>query len=506
MKLVIAAATDVGTVREANEDFFYYSKPSQLIVVCDGMGGHQSGAVASRIAGKTLRDVFFHADFAELARLGEDLIDQLPPLALRLVTGARLANRRLLLMAQRDAALRGMGTTLVALALGENNGCVVHAGDSRLYQLRHKKLTQITEDHSLVNQLLQDRDIRADQVKHFRKKNVLTRALGTHPTIKVDVQWFPVQASDVFLLCTDGFHNALDHDKIEAGLNRREADLQKMVDGLTQAAKTANGSDNITVAIASVEKVAAPADKKDKETVKTTAAEESEKVLHFEDKFIKEKYLLAKSGSRRGAKSKRHWWSLFSVLGVLMLSALVYGMINRTWPFEAEKQKPGDAVLIASSGVAPSAGLVQSTTPPPAITAPPIGGYLVFMHVSSSSQLDSLRQFSGVRVLDQFNPSTASQSKSRNLSRPILPGNYSLVIVDSLQSIVYRRDDLHMRAVPAVVTDTTRRAAATANLGAPATPSNEPPAVAPQISSRAINDTTRNPAKDTLQLRENFNQ
>ena len=104
MKLVIAAATDVGTVREANEDFFYYSKPSQLIVVCDGMGGHQSGAVASRIAGKTVRDVFFHADLAELTRLGEDMLERLPPLALRLVIGARLANRRLLHMAERDAA------------------------------------------------------------------------------------------------------------------------------------------------------------------------------------------------------------------------------------------------------------------------------------------------------------------------------------------------------------------------------------------------------------------
>jgi protein phosphatase len=506
MKLVIAAATDVGTVREANEDFFYYSKPSQLIVVCDGMGGHQSGAVASRIAGKTLRDVFFHADFAELARLGEDLIDQLPPLALRLVIGARLANRRLLLMAERDAALRGMGTTLVALALGENNGCVVHIGDSRLYQLRQKKLSQLTEDHSLVNQLLQDRDIRADQVKHFRKKNVLTRALGTHPTIKVDVQWFPVQAADVFLLCTDGFHNALDHDKIETGLNRHEADLQKMVDSLTQAAKAANGSDNITIAIASVEKVAVPADKKDKEKVKATATEESDKVLQFEDKFIKEKYLIAKSSSRRGVKSKRHWWSLFSILGVLALSALVYGMINRKWPFEAVNPKPAESVLIASSGIAPSTGLVQSSPPPPAITAPPIGGYLVFMHLSDRRQLDTLRQLSGVRVLDQFNPSAAFQTKSRNLSRPIPPGNYSFMILDSLQSTVYRRDGLRMRALPAANADTAKTTAATAIIRTPSPLPKEAPVTAPPISSRAVNDTTRPQKKDTLQLRDNFNQ
>jgi hypothetical protein len=215
--------------------------------------------------------------------------------------------------------------------------------------------------------------------------------------------------------------------------------------------------------------------------------------------------LIAKSGSRRGVKSKRHWWSLFSLLGVFMLSALVYGMINRTWPFETVNPKPADSVLIASSGIAPSTGLVQSNPPPPAIAAPPLGGYLVFLQVSGRRQLDSLRQLSGVRVLDQFNPSQTYQTKLRSLSRPILSGNYSFVIVDSLQGIVYRRDGLRLRALPAVV-DTTKRTAAADNLRAPSTPSNEPPATAPQISSRTINDSTRSLAKDTLQLRDNFNQ
>jgi hypothetical protein len=228
-------------------------------------------------------------------------------------------------------------------------------------------------------------------------------------------------------------------------------------------------------------------------------------VLQFEDKFIKEKYLIGKSGARRGVKSKRHWWSLFSVLGVLMLSALVYGMINRMWPFHAARQKPGDSVLIASSGIAPSAGLVQSTPPAPAITAPPIGGYLIFLHVSGRRHLDSLRQLSGARVLDQFNPSEASQSKLRKLSRPIPPGNYSFMIVDSLQSTVYRRDGIRLRALPATA-DTTRSKAATANAPAPSTRPSEPPATAPPILSRAINDTTRRLAKDTLNLRDNFNQ
>lgn len=507
MKIVIAAATDVGTVRETNEDFFYYSKPSKLIVVCDGMGGHQSGAVASRIAGKTLRDVFFHADFAELARLGEDLIDHLPPLALRLVIGVRLANRRLRLMAERDSALRGMGTTVVALALGETNGCVVHVGDSRLYQLRQKKLIQITEDHSLVNQLLQDHDIREDEVKHFRKKNVLTRALGTHPTLKVDVQWFPVQTADMFLLCSDGFHNALNHEEIEARLNRREPDLQKMVDGLVQRAKKANGSDNITLALVNVEKAAPPqsGDKKDKEKVKLTTAEESEKGLQFEDNFIKEKYLIGKSSSRRsGVKSKRHWWSLFSILGVLVLTALVYGMISQKWPFDTAPPKQETSLLIASSGIPSSTDLVQANSPVPAVTAPPIGGYLVFLHLNNLRQLDAaLRgQLAGVRVLDQFNPSETMQTRQRMLSHPIPPGNYSFVIVDSLQKLVYRRDGIRLRARPAFA-DTIRPAEAASALPVSPSVQNQTTAAVPP---RAAADTSQRPVRDTLDQQDRPNQ
>jgi hypothetical protein len=128
------------------------------------------------------------------------------------------------------------------------------------------------------------------------------------------------------------------------------------------------------------------------------------------------------------------------------------------------------------------------------------------MHVSDRRQLDSLRHFPGARVLDQFNPAEAFQSNLRTLSRPILPGNFSFVIADSMQSIIYRRDGLRLRALPAA-TDTTRSTAATSNLRTPSTPSNEPPAAAPPIiSPRAINDTTQRLANDTLRLRDNFNQ
>ncbi|GEM_PF-2610358 len=495
MKLVMAAATDVGTVRETNEDFFYYSKPGRLMVVCDGMGGHLSGAVASRIAGKTMRDIFFHADFAELARLGEDVIDRLPPLALRLVIGVRLANRRLRLMAERDRQLRGMGTTLVAIAFGENNACAVHVGDSRLYCLRGKALAPLTEDHSLVNQLLQDRDIRQDQVKQFRKKNVLTRALGTHPAVKVDVQWFPVQAADMFLLCSDGFHNALKDEQISALLRRNEPDLQKMIDTMVQQAKTANGSDNITAVMTKIEKISGNADKKDK--VKMTIAEEAAKTAQFQDKFIQEKYLPERSSRRLGtAKAKRSWWPLFIVVTGLMITALVYAMMKPDRLVETPSEIKRDNILMASSEINGATGLVAQD-PTPAVAAPPIGGQLVFLHVNDPRQIERLRGWRGVRVLDQFNPDRvmpASQTPVRQINRQILTGAYSFVLADSLKNVVYRREGIHLHAFPATV-DTIRVEAPLQAVPPPKTdtpvPQNTLPTPRNENVARAEADTSR---------------
>ena len=494
MKLVMAAATDVGTIRETNEDFFYYSKPGRLIVVCDGMGGHQSGAVASRIAGKTMRDIFFHADFAELARLGEDVIDRLPPLALRLVIGVRLANRRLRLLAERDRQLRGMGTTLVAIAFSENNACAVHVGDSRLYCLRGKALAPLTEDHSLVNQLLQDRDIRQDQVKQFRKKNVLTRALGTHPAVKLDVQWFPVQAADMFLLCSDGFHNALKDEQISALLRRNEPDLQKMIDTMVQQAKTANGSDNITAVMTRIEKISGTADKKDK--VKMTIAEEAAKTAQFQDKFIQEKYLPEKSSSRLGkVKAKRSWWPLFLILGGLMITALVYAIIKPVWLVETLRQSNRDNILMASPEINGATGLVAQN-PAAVVAAPPIGGHLVFLHVNDPRQIERLRGWRGVRVLDQFNTdraAPASQIQPRQVNRQILAGAYSFVLFDSLENVAYRRDGIHLHALPAVI-DTIR---AEARLQAAPPPKIEVP-VPQNITSTPQNENVARAEADTL--------
>jgi hypothetical protein len=339
---------------------------------------------------------------------------------------------------------------------------------------------------------LQDRDIRQDQVKQFRKKNVLTRALGTHPAVKVDVQWFPVQAADMFLLCSDGFHNALKDEQISVLLRRNELDLQKMIDTMVQQAKAANGSDNITAVMTKIEKISGNADKKDK--VKMTIAEEAEKIAHFQDKFIQEKYLPEKSSRRLGTvKAKRSWWPLFIVVTGLMITALVYAMMKPDWLVETPREINRDNILMASSEINGATGLVAQD-PTPAVAAPPIGGQLVFLHVNDPRQIERLRGWRGVRVLDQFNPDRAMPAAQMQ-ARQILAGTYSLVLVDSLKNVVYRREGINLQAFPAVV-DTIR---AEASLQAAPPPKTDMPASQNTLSisrdenvARAEADTLRN--------------
>ncbi|MFQ5631063.1 MAG: PP2C family protein-serine/threonine phosphatase, partial [bacterium] len=129
--ILMAAASDIGTVRKKNEDFFYFSEKGKFFVVCDGMGGHKSGALASKIAGETIRDVLLDGLTIEHGKICEDVDDDLPPPALKLIAGVRLANRRIVLEAQRNEENRGMGSTIVAALLYEKWLFSINVGDSR---------------------------------------------------------------------------------------------------------------------------------------------------------------------------------------------------------------------------------------------------------------------------------------------------------------------------------------------------------------------------------------
>ncbi len=255
-QVLMAADSDVGTVREQNEDFFFFSQPKQFFVVCDGMGGHRKGALASQIAAETLRDVMLANEtlrnlvvqnkFFDLTKACPDLKTEIPPAAKKLIAAIRLANRRVLYAAAHDAAARGMGTTISAVTLDNGKIIIAHVGDTRVYRLRDGRLVCLTRDHSWLNELIEDKEIGEEQIKIFQKKNVLTRALGLAPTVKIDLYIESLLNEDLYLICSDGLYNALSEDFIQSELRQFHGSLQNKISSLIRNAKRVDGSDNIT--------------------------------------------------------------------------------------------------------------------------------------------------------------------------------------------------------------------------------------------------------------------
>ncbi|HYU56422.1 MAG TPA: Stp1/IreP family PP2C-type Ser/Thr phosphatase, partial [Actinomycetota bacterium] len=228
MKLSVGAQSDVGRVRERNEDALLLHDP--LYAVADGMGGHRAGEIAARTAVDTLR--------------GEPLGDGAHALAERV----RQANRAVLDTAAGDRALEGMGTTLTAVLLAGDELRIAHVGDSRAYLLRGDAFTQITEDHTLVQRMVRQGRLTPAEAEVHPQRSILTQALGVDPAIEVDELSVPVLPGDRVLLCTDGLTGMLSQEEIEGTL-RETPDPQAAADALVAAAVDAGGIDNVTVLV-----------------------------------------------------------------------------------------------------------------------------------------------------------------------------------------------------------------------------------------------------------------
>ena len=185
-RVLAAGLTDVGRKRTHNEDSFAIVDEEHLFLVADGMGGHSSGEVASRMAIETMSE-FFQATSADPEATWPYKMDKTRGYEEnRLVTGIKLANRRIFEAAQRETRLHGMGTTMVAL-LAVRDACLIgHVGDSRVYRLRGNALEQLTEDHSLLNDYIKMKSMTPEEIENFPHKNVIVRALGMKETVKVD--------------------------------------------------------------------------------------------------------------------------------------------------------------------------------------------------------------------------------------------------------------------------------------------------------------------------------
>jgi PPM family protein phosphatase len=222
--------TDVGRQRSANEDSLVLRPP--FFAVADGMGGARAGEVASAIAAEAFEGASAAGEAAEaqLARL------------------LREANRRIYDLAVTEESHRGMGTTLTAAKVHDEEVSLAHVGDSRAYRMRDGALEQITRDHSLVAELERSGQITPEAAEHHPQRSIITRALGPEPDVEVDTYTLSARDGDLFLLCSDGLTSMISDDEVAAIL-RTSATLDEAADSLIKAANQSGGKDNITVVL-----------------------------------------------------------------------------------------------------------------------------------------------------------------------------------------------------------------------------------------------------------------
>ncbi len=226
-----AQDTNVGMVREINEDSIISLPEQQLWAVADGMGGYEAGNVASNMIVKTLEHVTSNSSLNEAVNTVEDaLID---------------VNHRILEYADIMLNGRTLGSTVVSLLIKGHVGVCLWAGDSRLYRFRNNELTQLSRDHSQVEELVQQGFLTPEEAETHPDSNVITRAIGASPDIYIDINVFSVQLGDTFLLCSDGLYNMVQKDSIANILATHT--LNESVDALIQASLDNGANDNVSV-------------------------------------------------------------------------------------------------------------------------------------------------------------------------------------------------------------------------------------------------------------------
>jgi len=243
----IAGVTDVGRVRRRNEDAIDWDTQLGLAMVADGMGGSQAGDIASKTALRSIKEDLRRA-MLECARQGPRgySADVRAALAAELVRRANQSVRR---SASCDNRLQGMGTTLVMALIGPDYVTSAHVGDSRMYLLREGRLGRLTDDHSMVQELVQRGQMNERQAAQSRHRNVITRALGIAQDVSVDVAHHPILPGDMFMLCSDGLTNMLHDAEIAAALYEYYDDLEAAAHNAVRLANARGGRDNVSVVL-----------------------------------------------------------------------------------------------------------------------------------------------------------------------------------------------------------------------------------------------------------------
>ncbi len=251
--LEIVRLTDVGQRRDHNEDAIASDDATGIVVLADGMGGYKAGEVASEIAVLSITAELKEA--MQSLRPGQvDTMLNKQAEAKLLIDAARNANAAIYNVSQTQPQCAGMGTTLVVGLFTNNKLLVGHIGDSRMYRLRNQLLTQITEDHSLLQEQIKSGLITPEQAKYSANKNLVTRAVGIDPEVELELNEYDVEVDDIYLLCSDGLTDLVEDELIQATLNMLSSDLPEAAQKLVQMANDNGGKDNISVILVRVNK------------------------------------------------------------------------------------------------------------------------------------------------------------------------------------------------------------------------------------------------------------
>ena len=306
-----AGRTDAGRVRRRNEDSFVLDPP--LFAVADGMGGAQAGEVASRLAAAAFRE-YHDADRLEPAERVEAIIQE--------------ANRRIYERARTDSEASGMGTTVTAAILTNGRVSIGHVGDSRAYRVRDGELEQLTEDHSLVADLMRSGRLTPEEADAHPQRSVITRALGTDAEVDVDMTTVDVEPGDLFLLCSDGLTTMVPEEDI-LRIAQESGSLDEIARTLVRAANSGGGEDNITVVLFRVE-----GDEATEETlVAAPVPEAAEETNELEDTLTDmppvQKAEPAVEEPRPPRRRRSHWGRriLWGTLGLAFVALILGGAL-----------------------------------------------------------------------------------------------------------------------------------------------------------------------------------
>jgi serine/threonine protein phosphatase PrpC len=248
MKISYSALSDVGRKRKGNEDSLFVNPEQNLFVVADGMGGHAAGEIASRVAVESINEFVCMTSGDEEITWPFGLDESMSYDGNRLKTSVRYANNKVLAATKESVEYEGMATTVVGVLVDGATANLAHVGDSRIYLYRSGRLTQLTSDHSWVNEQLQGGMLTAEQARNHPLRNVVTRALGGKPDLDVEMQVHQALPGDMLLLCSDGLTTMVPDPEIQR-LLAENGGVEGAAKALVDEANRNGGEDNITVVL-----------------------------------------------------------------------------------------------------------------------------------------------------------------------------------------------------------------------------------------------------------------